>query len=135
NKKKYAKKKQRWRKIMKEASEQSHRTMQPQLHPVMSLKNFITESKRDDVKIFPSQADTKGQCFKHLAEVLNSFLHGESVLVCIGPEGRFSKNEVNILKKNGFHSVRIGPRILRTETAALYVLSSISYHFEELRCT
>ena len=133
--KKYAKKKQRFTKIIKEASEQSHRNMQPQIHPVMSLKELITESKRYDVKIFPYEEEAKGPYFKPLGEVLNSLQPGESLLVCIGPEGGFSENEVNILKKNGFHSVRIGPRILRTETAALYVLSSISYHFEELRCT
>ena len=133
--KKYDKKKKRFTKIIKEASEQSHRNMQPQIHPVMSLKELITESKQYDVKVFPYEEEAKGPDFKPLAKVLNDLKPGKRMLVCIGPEGGFSDKEVNILKGNGFHSFRIGPRILRTETAALYVLSSISYHFEELGCT
>ncbi|HEX6923742.1 MAG TPA: 16S rRNA (uracil(1498)-N(3))-methyltransferase, partial [Bacillales bacterium] len=38
-----------------------------------------------------------------------------------------------LLKENGFLSCGLGPRILRTETAALYALAAISYQFELLR--
>ena len=72
---------------------------------------------------------------KYFGNIVNRFEPGQNILVCIGPEGGFSEKEVNILKENDFLPVRLGPRILRTETAALYALASISYHFEEMRCS
>lgn len=51
----------------------------------------------------------------------------------IGPEGGISPEEVDHLKESGFQAIRLGKRILRTETAALYALASISYHMEEFR--
>lgn len=48
--------------------------------------------------------------------------HGR-VLVAIGPEGGFSGREISDLRTSGFHGVHLGPRILRTETAAVAALS------------
>lgn len=131
NDKKYAKKQQRFKKIIKEASEQSHRTTQPTIETLTSLKKLLNLSKQYDKKIFPYEEEAKGSEHTHLGTVFNELNTGENLLVCIGPEGGFSEKEVQLLKENDFHPVRIGPRILRTETAALYVLASISYHFEE----
>jgi 16S rRNA (uracil1498-N3)-methyltransferase len=50
-----------------------------------------------------------------------------------GPEGGLAEDEVNVLQENGFALCGLGPRILRTETAPLYALAAISYHFELMR--
>ena len=55
---------------------------------------------------------------------------GEKIAVFVGPEGGFSLDEVALAKSFGAASVNLGPRILRCETAPLYALSAISYHFE-----
>lgn len=128
----YAKKRPRFTKIIKEASEQSHRMRQPLLHPLMSLEEILTESESYDIKLFPYEEEAKQSDHQSLGQVLSQCHRGDKVFVCIGPEGGFSEEEVSGLKQNDFHPVRIGPRILRTETAALYVLASISYHFEEM---
>lgn len=133
NDQKFNKKKERFTKIIKEASEQSHRNMQPALRPVMSLKELLTESQHYDVKFFPYEEEAKRSSNQSISQVISQMNRGERVLVCIGPEGGFSKKEVSLLEENEFQPVRIGPRILRTETAALYVLASLSYHLEELK--
>ena len=55
---------------------------------------------------------------------------GQSLLFVFGPEGGLSEQETSMLTNNGFLACGLGPRILRTETAPLYALSAISYHFE-----
>jgi 16S rRNA (uracil1498-N3)-methyltransferase len=50
-----------------------------------------------------------------------------------GPEGGLTDEEVIQLKNNDFEVCGLGPRILRTETAPLYALAAISYHFELMR--
>lgn len=74
----------------------------------------------------------KSASFQSFASVVSKLNKGDRVIICIGPEGGFSTDEVDILKEHHFLPVRLGPRILRTETAALYALASISYHLEEL---
>lgn len=132
--KKTEKKLKRFKKIVKEAGEQSHRNKIPTIEQTMSIKSLIDIGKDYDVKIFAFEEEAKVSNPQSFGTILNGLQSKQSLLVCIGPEGGFSQKEADLLKENGFHSVRLGPRILRTETAALYVLASISYHFEEMRC-
>ena len=55
---------------------------------------------------------------------------GSSIAVAIGPEGGFSKEEVERARAEGFLPVSLGKRILRTETAAIAVLSLLMMHLE-----
>ncbi|WP_373892853.1 16S rRNA (uracil(1498)-N(3))-methyltransferase [Virgibacillus natechei] len=130
--KKKAKKIPRFRKIVKEASEQSHRNQIPVIHSPMNLADLIEESTAYDIKVFPYEEEAKVEKPQSFASIMRRINNHQRLLVCIGPEGGFSPNEAKHLKNNGFHPVRLGPRILRTETAALYVLSCVSYQFEEL---
>ena len=54
----------------------------------------------------------------------------QTVLTVFGPEGGLSRNEAEALRAAGFLPIALGPRILRTETAPLYLLSAMSYEFE-----
>lgn len=58
---------------------------------------------------------------------------GDSLLIVFGPEGGLTEEEVQVLKENNFALCGLGPRILRTETAPLYALAAVSYHFELMR--
>ena len=133
--KKAEKKQKRFEKIIKEASEQSHRNIVPHMKKPMSIEMLIEESKNYHVKLFAYEEEARVSNPNTFGNIVNRFEPGQNILVCIGPEGGFSEKEVNILKENDFLPVRLGPRILRTETAALYALASISYHFEEMRCS
>lgn len=134
DRKKSEKKIQRFKKIVKEASEQSRRNYIPYVHPPSDIDYLIEKSSNYDVKIFAYEEEAKTEAFHSLANELHRLQLNGRLFACIGPEGGFEDIEVQILKSEGFVPVRLGPRILRTETAALYLLSSISYHFEELRC-
>ena len=57
---------------------------------------------------------------------------GSSVSIFIGPEGGFEPGEVELAKAAGILPISLGRRILRTETAALVVLSWLIYRFETL---
>ncbi|RLL48037.1 16S rRNA (uracil(1498)-N(3))-methyltransferase [Oceanobacillus piezotolerans] len=129
--KKIVKKMTRFSKIVKEASEQSHRTRIPTLHEPMNLDGIIKEGLLYDRKIFAYEEEAKGEHYHSFASILKDLVKGQKLLIVIGPEGGFSETEAQQLKSNGFETVRLGPRILRTETAPLYALASISYHFEE----
>lgn len=130
--KKKDKKMNRFRKIVKEASEQSHRTNIPVVHSPMTLPDLIEKSTDYDIKIFPYEEEAKVENHQSFGSIMNQMENNQRLFICIGPEGGFSVKEAERLKNNGFHPVRLGPRILRTETAALYVLASVSYQFEEL---
>ncbi|GAB3795329.1 16S rRNA (uracil(1498)-N(3))-methyltransferase [Virgibacillus kimchii] len=135
--KKKRKKISRMNKIAKEAGEQSHRNKIPHIHPVMSFAEMINETNKGDLKLFAYEEEAKTEDYQSLSTILREMKnnHSRRITICIGPEGGFSLNEANMLREHDFQPVRLGPRILRTETASLYALASISYHFEELGCT
>jgi hypothetical protein len=56
---------------------------------------------------------------------LASILRGEEITLLIGPEGGLSEAELGLAQQAGFTGVRLGPRILRTETAAVAALTAI----------
>ena len=65
-----------------------------------------------------------------IREVLKNSKGYNKISIVSGPEGCFSKNEVDCLISKGFNSVLLGDRILRTETASLNLLSIIGYELE-----
>ncbi|KGX93574.1 16S rRNA methyltransferase [Pontibacillus halophilus JSM 076056 = DSM 19796] len=129
--KKAKKKIERYQKIAKEASEQSHRTQIPQVNDVHTLDQ-IASLQSYDWKLFAFEDEAKSSTYRSLKEVIPNLTEEQSVLIVIGPEGGLSEKEVDVLKTHEFLSVRLGPRILRSETAHAYILSSISYQLEEL---
>ena len=54
----------------------------------------------------------------------------DDIAVFIGPEGGFEVSEADTASQNGFEAVTLGKRILRTETAGMYVLSVIGFNME-----
>jgi 16S rRNA (uracil1498-N3)-methyltransferase len=130
--KKASRKVERWNKIAKEAAEQSHRQKLPEVFSPVSFTELINLSKKFDYKLVAFEEDAKKRESSVLSETLNKMETGQSILFVIGPEGGLTEEEVLLLKENGFESCGLGPRILRTETAPLYILSAVSYHFELL---
>jgi 16S rRNA (uracil1498-N3)-methyltransferase len=131
--KKAKKKLERWEKIVKEAAEQSHRNVVPSVSSPVSFKELLNLSNQFDYTLVAyeeeARAGEKGNLYKSLTSVKD----GESILVVFGPEGGLTDKEVDLCKKEGFLACGLGPRILRTETAPLYVLSAISYQLELMR--
>ncbi|WP_201713544.1 16S rRNA (uracil(1498)-N(3))-methyltransferase [Rossellomorea arthrocnemi] len=129
--KKAKKKVDRWEKIVKEAAEQSHRLLVPDVSAPVSIKQLI--QAQFDYKLVAYEEEARAGEKGNLSKVLSSIRQGQSVLVVFGPEGGLSEKEIELLKNEGFLTCGLGPRILRTETAPLYVLSAISYQLELMR--
>ncbi|KAB2338609.1 16S rRNA (uracil(1498)-N(3))-methyltransferase [Cytobacillus depressus] len=128
--KKGAKKLERWQKIAKEAAEQSHRTNLPEVITPQNMKALIKIAEDYDYKLIAFEEEAKQGEKSELYKTLANIKQSQSLMIVFGPEGGLTEQEVSLLKENGFHACGLGPRILRTETAPLYALSAVSYHFE-----
>lgn len=134
NRKKRDNRLQRYQKIAKEASEQSGRTVIPEIIYIDNVEEYIKDnSLANSVKILAYEEEAKRSDHISLYSELSKMQENNHILVAIGPEGGFSPTEVTLFSNNHFTPVRLGKRILRTETASLYALASISYHLEEMK--
>jgi len=61
---------------------------------------------------------------------LQNNLNCDTIIIVIGPEGGFTKEEEKLLRDNGYLSASLGNLVLRTETASLCCLSMINYELE-----
>ncbi len=109
------KKHQQWQKIIIHACQQSGRTRLPTLHPITHLENWIQQLPANTLKVTMAPHSIKR--FRDLALIDNK------IGLLIGSEGGLTPEEISSAEQAGFHQVQLGPRILRTETAALATLS------------
>jgi 16S rRNA (uracil1498-N3)-methyltransferase len=126
DKKEIQKKVERWRKIAKEAAEQSGRSVIPVIDDIKSFREIFLLCDNFDscVMLWEMEKErTLKTFFRENKKIKN-------MLILIGPEGGFSHDEASLAKTQGFPTITIGNRILRTETAAPAVLSMINYEFE-----
>lgn len=131
--KKAAKKLDRWNKIAKEAAEQSHRQSLPPVHAPLTFKNLLQLGEQFDQRIVAYEEVAKNGEQSNFAQALSKAKPGDKILLVFGPEGGITEKEADALHAHGFELCGLGPRILRTETAPLYALAAISYHFELMR--
>jgi len=112
-----------WQKIVQHAAEQSGRTALPALNEIEQLQNWV--GKQLGLKVFlDPYAETT------LAELTPETMKASPepsrrVTLLTGPEGGFSDQERDMAKAAGFIPVRLGARILRTETASLAALAAV----------
>ncbi|WP_153733221.1 16S rRNA (uracil(1498)-N(3))-methyltransferase [Sporosarcina obsidiansis] len=128
--KKSDKRVERLQKIAKEAAEQCHRNKIPEILPVHTITQLVDYAASFDVKLFADEEDAKSDMPHKIADRLKNVYHKQSIIVVFGPEGGLAREEAGLLQDAGFLPISLGPRILRTETAPLYLLSAMSYEFE-----
>ena len=116
------KRKIRWEKIVKEASEQSKRTDLVKIHSILSLRE-LSQLDNYDVKIICSVSEKE----KNLKKLLSNIPNSATMLFVIGPEGGLSDQEEQTLMDSGFQRVSLGDTVLRTETAGLFIMSAVRY--------
>jgi 16S rRNA (uracil1498-N3)-methyltransferase len=107
-----------WRRVAVSACEQCGRNRIPDVLPVLALADFCREPPASGVRLLltPRSQLRLGAAAARL--------DGAVTLVC-GPEAGFSEEEEAALAESGFVPVRLGPRVLRTETAALAALAAL----------
>ena len=79
----------------------------------------------------PIAAQPSSSPMDRTREIFSSIRPGDTVSFFIGPEGGFTEEEIAIAGENGAECITLGRRILRTETAGLYVLSVLGYLLEQ----
>lgn len=104
-----------WQKIVQHAAEQSGRTCLPVMHGCEKMKDWV--AGRRGLKLFfdPHAQQT----------IFNLQPVNEGVMILSGPEGGFTAQEREYATAAGFVPVRLGARILRTETAVLAAMSAV----------
>jgi len=125
---------ERWRKIAKEAAQQAHRGIVPDVMPVCSWRSLVAAFGEYDLVLLCYEEE--GRSGTGLRSVLNDKKRGfgaePNVLVVIGPEGGFAPEEAEQAVAAGAVAVGLGRRILRTETAGLVALACLAYESGEL---
>ena len=114
---------QHWQKIVISACEQCGRNHVPQILPLITLLEWLSQKKtaqsEHDVRFMLSTTATEG-----LRDIPKPPTDANLALV-IGPEGGFTQEEEAAILHTGFISVRLGKRVLRTESAALAAIATM----------
>ena len=107
----------RWQEIVISACEQSGRSRVPQVLPVMKLSEYLATKSASELHILLSVVNEQG--LQHLPQTAT-----QAVLMA-GPEGGFSAQEEAQILGSGFVPLSLGPRVLRTETAAMTAVACL----------
>ena len=111
------KKQEHWCNVVVSACEQSGRSVVPQIKPVTSLDQCLSQLAVDD-QALKLVFTLNGSPLPSIAKEARS----SRVYLLIGPEGGLTEAEISAAERQGFIGIKLGPRILRTETAPIVAL-------------
>ncbi len=117
------KKVQQWQKIVISACEQCGRNIIPNINPVMKLETWcanLTDSLKLNLHPKAEQGINQLPC------------DNNNISLLIGPEGGLSNEEISMTHQYQFTDILLGPRVLRTETAALTAITALQVRFGDL---
>lgn len=114
--KRMEKKMRHWKHIVVASCEQCGRTRIPKLYPPTTLSKYFFDTPRHFGIILDPRSNTG-------LSILPTDL--EAIDILVGAEGGLAKEEIALATENGFQTVCLGPRILRTETAAMAALAAL----------
>lgn len=112
----WSKKHEQWQKLAIAACEQCGRNILPVLHSPSLFTDWINMSTSQVRLTLHPRAE---RAFRHIT------IPPTGARLLIGPEGGFSSQEIYQTEQNGFQTVQLGPRVLRTETAAITAISAL----------
>lgn len=117
-----ASRRERWQRIAQAAAQQCGRHRPMEISPVASLADAITASG-PDLLLVPHEVEREHS----IAYALRHHRDACSVVVAIGPEGGFAPEEIELLQSADGFLVSLGPRTLRSETAAIAAAAIVLY--------
>ncbi len=112
-----------WRKVVISACEQCGRNRLPAVEPIVRLGDWLGEAQ-GDLKLVLSPEGS--------AALAETGPPDQTAVVLVGPEGGLSETELQMAVQGGFRPLRLGPRILRTETAAMAAVSALQVLWGDL---
>ena len=123
------KKQDRWQKISEVAAKQSGRDIVPEVMHLKTLNETINMISEYDLFLVAFEEEKENTLKNELLKLKE--LKNEYKIAClVGPEGGLTKDEVLKLEENGAKVITLGNRILRTETVAMYIASTVMYELE-----
>jgi len=112
-----------WQKIIVSACEQSGRCSVPIVNPAISVDDWLKQqSSALKLNLHPKASHS----------IMNLPEENTRVRLLIGPEGGLNDNEIERANESGFYDVLLGPRVLRTETAALTAITALQCRYGDL---
>jgi 16S rRNA (uracil1498-N3)-methyltransferase len=117
------KKNYHWQQVAISACEQCGRNRLPVIHPVQNLHNWLATSNAQRKFVLHHRAGSIGGASESPT----------SVALLVGPEGGLSDDEIEAAERAGYQSLRLGPRVLRTETAPLAAIAILQAHWGDMR--
>ncbi|GLX77028.1 ribosomal RNA small subunit methyltransferase E [Thalassotalea insulae] len=119
-----SKKIHQWQKIVISACEQSGRCTVPEVKAAQQLNDWLAQ---------PSEALKLNLHPKAQHSIMNLPEQNQRVRLLIGPEGGLSDDEINQASQHDFIDVLLGPRVLRTETAALTAITALQCRYGDIK--
>ena len=117
----WQKKQEHWQQIVISACEQSGRAVVPEVQQPITLPQWLSDAEADCKLVLDPEA-TPSALYDQPA----------SIALLIGPEGGLAASELTLASENGFSAMRLGPRVLRTETAPLVALSVLGARWGDI---
>jgi 16S rRNA (uracil1498-N3)-methyltransferase len=118
----WLKKRAHWQQAVISACEQSGRAVIPEVVSPEPLDSWVAGVEADCKYLLDPSLDSE-----------ETSTTPESVAILIGPEGGFTSEELRLASQFGFYALRLGPRVLRTETAPLVALSVIGARWGDIK--
>lgn len=117
-----------WRQVLISASEQCQRNILPELAPPQNIEVFLSATTAADLKLVLHHRA------EHSLATMDKAMQQApaAVLLLIGPEGGLAAAEIESALQNGFQALKLGPRVLRTETAPLVALTAVQQLWGDL---
>ncbi len=118
----------RWPIIARKAAQQCRRATVPVIKPYTDFYEALLQAEGYDLKLILWEGEHDSglstESFKKIVPC--------RICILVGPEGGFAQEEVDAAKEQGFMPISLGPRILRTETAAIAIIAVIQYIWGDL---
>lgn len=116
---------EKWRRTALEACKQCGQFTIPIIEDPLPFTEWLANRPSADLEVIASLADNP----RNFRETLKSHPDLESITLAIGPEGDFSSEETAAALTAGFVPVTLGDLVLRVETATMFCLSAIRFHY------
>ena len=121
------KRQEHWQGVLEAAAEQSGRSELPQLQPCLDLAQALAALGPNHDTLRLTLDPTAAISLNH-----PGWERPQRVVLLIGPEGGLSEQDLRLAELAGFAGTRLGPRILRTETAGLAALTALQWRWGDL---
>ena len=116
-----------WRQVSISACEQCGRAKLPIIHKPQNFSKYLETITNSDKNLKIILSPDAKKSFNNIKSNTK-----KDIKVLIGPEGDFTKKELELAINKDFLPIRIGPRILRTETAPISILSILQYKYGDI---